>query len=280
MKGQYPVVKLSANYGNNQHIHAKSDATWSPEINSGYSYEVEVYIPFNFSSGKYIRGLIPKVSVEYFDDLYYNYQNDYYIKGLETSQTGLIFYSYRIRAERDIIPKLGVIIDFNLINTPFESEIYGYLYNADVLFYLPGGKNKGVKIDFGYQYQDVVQYYFASQFRFPRGVQKSATDRLIKLYGDYVFPIAYPDWNLGSLFYLKRIRGDVFCDYAYNSIKQFDINFDEFSWKNKNILSYGIELTADYHLLRTIFPLNSGIRVGYTPTEGEVFLNFVFGINF
>jgi len=94
-----------------------------------------------------------------------------------------------------------------------------------------------------------------------------------------VFPIAYPDWNLGSLLYLKRIRGDVFLDYAYNSTKQFEMNFDDFYWKNKNILSFGLELTADYHLLRTIFPLNSGIRVGYVPTEKKMFLNFVFGID-
>lgn len=279
LKGQYPVVKLSANYGNNQLIHKTNDATWSPESKPGYSYELEVYVPFNFSSGKYNRGLRPSVSVEYFDDLYYNYQNDYYIKGLETSQIGLLFYSFRMKAEKDIIPKLGVVIDFSLFDTPFETELFGFLYKADALLYLPGGKNKGIKIDFGYQYQDVVQYYLTSQFRFPRGVQKSATDQLLKLYSDYVFPIAYPDWNLGSLFYLKRIRGDVFLDYAYNSTKQFEINFDDFNWENKNILSYGLELTADYHLLRMIFPLNSGIRVGYVPTEKRMFLNFVFGID-
>jgi hypothetical protein len=144
---------------------------------------------------------------------------------------------------------------------------------------LPGGKNNGIKLDLGYQYQGVNQYYFSSQFRFPRGVQKSSTDRLIKAYGDYVFPIAYPDWNLGSLLYLKRIRGDIFCDYAFNSTKQFDISFDEFNWKNRDILSCGFELTADYHLLRMLFPLNSGIRVGYSPTEKNMFINFVFGID-
>ncbi len=40
-----------------------------------------------------------------------------------------------------------------------------------------------------------------------------------------------------------------------------------------------MELTADYHLLRMAFPLNSGIRVGFAPTENDFFVEFLFGID-
>ena len=113
-KGQYPVVKISANYGDNQLISTTSDATWYPQSNIGYSYDLDIYVPFNFTSGKFIKGFRPLISVEYFDNLYYNYQNNYYIKGLELVQTQLLFYSYQFKAERDIIPQLGAIFNFNL----------------------------------------------------------------------------------------------------------------------------------------------------------------------
>ena len=95
---------------------------------------------------------------------------------------------------------------------------------------------------------------------------------MVKLYGDYVFPIAYPDWNLGSFLYVKRFRGDFFIDYAYNSYRTV-------IWPNEHNFSFGCELTADYHLLRTIFPLNTGVRIGYTPTENNFIFELLFGID-
>ena len=278
-KGQYPVVKISANYGDNQLIQTTSNATWYPESNIAYSYDLDIYVPFNLTKGKFIKGFRPLISVEYFDNLYYNYRNDYYIKGLEFVQTELLFYSYQFKAKRDIIPKLGAIFDFNLFNTPFDSELFGYMYNADAIFYLPGWSNSGFKINLGYQYQDPVLYRFSSDFRFPRGIEKKSTDKMFKIYGDYVFPIAYPDWNLGSFIYIKRIRGDLFVDYAYNTYRTVNEAQTAYIWPIDHNFSFGIELTADYHLLRTIFPLNTGVRVGFAPTEGNLILEMLFGID-
>ncbi|MBU8892612.1 MAG: hypothetical protein KOO66_07520 [Bacteroidales bacterium] len=278
-KGQYPVVKLTANYGDYQQIQATGDATWSPEANIGYSYDLDVYVPLDFSEGKFIKGIRPLLSVQYVDNLYYNYHNDYYINGLEFIQTGLLLYSYQLKAERDIIPKQGAIFKFNLFNTPFDKEIFGYLYNVDAIFYFPGIKNGGLRINTGYQYQNPRLYLFNSNFDFPRGIQDKRTEKLTKLYTDYVFPIAYPDWSLGSVLYLKRIRGDVFLDYAYNSYRVVNQSQTAYIWPKEHNYSFGFELTADYHLLRMTFPLNSGLRLGYTPTEGKYFVEFLFGID-
>ncbi len=279
LKGQYPVLKISANYGAEQLIRTTSDATWVPQTDYGYSYNLALYIPFNLSKGKYIKGFRPLVSIEYYDNFYYNYQNDYYINGLEIVQSKLLFYTYQRKAERDIIPKLGAIFDLNLINTPFDSELYGYLFNAAALFYLPGINNSGFKVDFGYQYQKPDLYLFNSDFNFPRGIVNKRTEKMAKLYADYIFPIAYPDWNLGSLIYLKRFKGDLFIDYAYNTYRTVNQSQTAYIWPIDNNFSFGLEITADYHLLRTMFPLNTGVRVGYTSTEGNVFVEMIFGID-
>ncbi|HAF30490.1 MAG TPA: hypothetical protein DCG75_15720 [Bacteroidales bacterium] len=278
-KGQYPVLRVSANYGADQLIRTTNSATWIPQTELGYSYNVDLYIPFNLSKGKFITGFRPLISIDFADNLYYNYENDYYIKGLEIVQSELLFYSYQRKAERDIIPKLGAVFDLRLFNSPFESELYGYMYNLDALFYLPGWYNSGFKVDFGYQYQQPDLYLFSSDFSFPRGILRKRTEKMFKLYADYIFPIAYPDWNLGSLIYLKRFRGDFFADYAFNTYRTVNEAQTAYIWPIDHNFSFGIELTADYHILRTIFPLNTGVRVGYTPTEGDLFIEMVFGID-
>ncbi len=233
-KGQYPVVKLTADYGDNQLIQAADDVEWFPVSNPGYSYDLDIYVPFDLSKGSFIKGFRPLISVEYADNLYYNFREDYYIRGMEFVQTGLLFYSYKYKAEQDIIPKLGVVFDLNLFNTPFDKEIFGYFYNLDATFYLPGIKSGGLKINTGYQFQKPLLYRFSSNFKFPRGIQRKTADKMFKLYGDYVFPLAYPDWNLGSLLYLKRIRADVFMDYAFNTYRTVNQSHTAYIWPEQN----------------------------------------------
>ena len=279
LKGQYPVFKITANYGADQLVRTTSNSTWEPQTDIGYSYEAKIYVPFNLTKGKFINGIRPEVSVEYFDNLYYNYENNYYIEGLEIMQSRLLLYTYQRKADRDITTRLGVIFDFNLFNTPFESELYNYIYSADAIFYLPGRGSSSFKINVGYQFQDPLLYLFSSDFSFPRGIQNKRTEKMVKVYGDYIFPITYPDWNLGSLLYLKRIRGDIFADYAYNTYRTLNETQTTIIWPIDHNFSFGFELTADYHLLRTIFPLSTGLRVGYAPTENIPFFEVLFGID-
>ncbi len=47
----------------------------------------------------------------------------------------------------------------------------------------------------------------------PRGLHGIYGRILTRYSADYVFPIVYPDWELTSILYLKRIRGGVWADY-------------------------------------------------------------------
>lgn len=278
-KGQFPVFKISANYGDPQRIQKISEDIWLPETNKGYNYIASVYVPLNFTSGRFIRRIQPSISIEYSDDLKYNYVNDYYIRGTEYMQTGLSLYVYQIKAKRDIIPSNGMILNLSLFNTPFEDELFGYVFNIDGAFFIPGGVNKAFKVDLGYQYQNPNLYRFNSKFRFPRGIEAKSADKMFKTYTDYVFPIAYPDWNLGSAFYLKRIHGSLFLDYAYSTYRTVNVDRTTYIYPKSNSLSFGVELSMDYHLLRTIFPLNTGVRFGYAPSENKMVFDLIFGID-
>lgn len=278
-KGQFPVFKISANYGDAQRIQKISEDIWLPETNKGYNYIASVYLPLNFTSGKYIRGIQPGLSIEYSDDLKYNYVNDYYIRGTEYMQTGLSLYAYQVKAKRDIIPSNGMILNLSLFNTPFEDELFGYVFNIDGTFFIPGGVNKAFKLDLGYQYQNPNLYRFNSKFRFPRGIEAKSADKMFKIYTDYVFPLAYPDWNLGSAIYIKRFRGSLFFDYAYSTYRTVNTDRTAYIYPKSNSLSFGVELSMDYHLLRTIFPLNTGVRFGYAPSDNKMVFDLIFGID-
>lgn len=280
-KGFLPIIKFSASYGDLHQYLAPSDVTWQPELKyDDYSYSVDVYLPISFSTGKMFGGFIPRAKLDYFNTFYYQYQNDYYIKGNEFLTSQLYFYWLKRRSGRDLQPRSGISIDLKLYSTPFENELFGNMSNAEGTLYLPGiFRNDGIKINVGHQVQEPVMYLFNSQFAFPHGIEKFRTERLTKLYIDYVFPLAYPDFSIGTLLYIKRIKGDVFYNYAQNKFKAYNQQANVIYWATYDLVSCGLELSVDYHLLRMIFPLNTGIRLGYTNYPGKVFYEFIFNID-
>ena len=65
--------------------------------------------------------------------------------------------------------------------------------------------------------------------------------------------MAYPDWEIGPLAYIKRIRAGFFADFQ---------NFDLQS--NTIPRSYGLELSADMNLIRLYLP-------NFRPTAKMIF---------
>lgn len=279
LKGQYPTLRLTANYGSQQLIRSVEGSTWQPISKQGYNYDIDLAVPLSFYKGKYVNVFKPSVSVEYFDNYYYNYEKDYYVNGLEMVNTSLLYSFYQRKAARDIIPEFGGVFKVKLISTPFDQELYGFLHSVNAVFFIPGWGNSGFQLNAGIQYQHPDLYLFSSDLSFPRGIVQQRTEEMLTLYADYVFPIAYPDFSLGSAFYLKRLRGDVFVDKAFNAYRAVNSDQTAIVWEYTDYTSVGVEFIADYHLLRSIFPLNTGVRVGYLPTKKDLFYEMIFGID-
>jgi hypothetical protein len=279
LKGQYPTVRFSANYGSQQLIRSVEGSTWEPISKQGYNYDIDLAVPLSFYHGKYVNVFKPSVSVEYFDNYYYNYANNYYVNGLEMVNTTLLYYFYQRKATRDIIPEFGGLFKVRLISTPFDQELYGFLHSVNAVFFIPGWGNSGFQFNTGIQYQVPDLYLFSSDLSFPRGIKQQRTEEMLTLYADYVFPIAYPDFSLGSAFYIKRLRGDVFIDQAFNAYRAVNSDQTATVWKYADYTSMGVEFIADYHILRSIFPLSTGVRVGYLPAEKSFFYELIFGID-
>lgn len=147
----------------------------------------------------------------------------------------------------------------------FSSDI---LYQ-NVDFYLPGiFNNNGIKLSgtIEKQKKGTTNYRFEpfgesfTSYVFSRGFNYSYVDQYQKATVDYLFPIAYTDWDLSGWAYLRRIYAKVFFDHT--KIKLF--NFE------RSLNSTGGELMFETYLLRK-FDLNMGVRYSHKIDQDEVY---------
>jgi hypothetical protein len=82
---------------------------------------------------------------------------------------------------------------------------------------------------------------------------------------------------MGPLLYLKRFRVNVFSDLGYGTDVREQTGSGTRSYTGR-YWSYGTEILADMHVIRIIFPISAGIRVGFLPEKGEFFSEFMFSV--
>jgi hypothetical protein len=187
---------------------------------------------------------------------------------------GLTAYSLLSTSQRDIYPAWGLVLTGELLTAPFNYG-YGPLFYIQGTAYLPGIlPHNSLRVSSACQQQS--RDYYASQISFPRGLSAETTLNLRTLNLDYAFPVCYPDFSIGPLFYVKRIRANLFSDLAWNQ-----------SFNSRDQLcTGGVDLTADFHFLRIIFPVNAGIRTIYIPVHerslslgGSVYTELILSVN-
>jgi len=122
----------------------------------------------------------------------------------------------------------------------------------------------------GYQDKNPGAYGFADKIQYPKGYYDNDFDKVFSVSFNYKMPLAYPDFNLGSLLYFKKIVTNVFYDYA----KAEKIN------ETKEFNSIGADLLADVNLVRFFIPLYLGLRTSYLPAEGKCDFQFLFSVDF
>ncbi|OOG18439.1 hypothetical protein BWD42_00125 [Sphingobacterium sp. CZ-UAM] len=117
-------------------------------------------------------------------------------------------------AKMDQYPRWGQNFSITYRHTPFENKAKGEILSARTLFYFPGfANNHGFQIRLSAQagtgiYEYINDIPLVSGFSYYK-YEKVKNTLLI----NYRFPIAYPDLGVGSLAYIKRIKGGLFADY-------------------------------------------------------------------
>lgn len=176
---------------------------------------------------------------------------------------------------RDIETRWGQSIDVQIRNTYHNVNKRANIISAAVRLYFPGVMpHHTSRFYFASQIKENDAYFTPNdQILMPRGYTGIVSDFVFGFRFDYIFPVFYPDFSLGSLGYFKRLKAAVFYDLGAIS-KSVPAN-TPFS----KLQTYGLDLTTDVHFLRHMTPFDIGLRTAYLYTNRSMYYELLFGIN-
>ncbi|MBU3926757.1 MAG: hypothetical protein KKB74_03050 [Bacteroidetes bacterium] len=270
--GWYPVINLSAETGRRKqpytdNQHQVQEARWS-ETNLA----VEISVPLNFTSSRWVKGIQPSVGIT---EKLLKMDQDVQVRFREDQVTSLNygFYGYiqYKRSLRDLYPKWGQGLEVNFRHTPFSDSVSSELAISSTS-YIPGiMKHHGIRIFTGYQKLDNGNYSYNNLVSSSRGYTGISLTELFVLKADYAFPVAYPDWDIPSLMYLKRISTHLFYDITTGQ---------DFHHINQTYASTGLELYTDWHFLGLLPEITLGVRSSYRLDDQKPVFEMLFGFSF
>ncbi len=270
--GWYPVIDITANYGGGKQ-RLITEGQLSKGTENLYDVGAAIYVPLVFNGTRSLSGFIPQVNIKHTNDSYYVPSEDDY-QSATRLDLFLQHYTYSRSATRDINPRWGYRILLARRSMPFDTENFGTMYGARLTVYTPGlFANHSLKLSGSLQRQDVKRYYMSNLMSFPRGYDSFPSKELQFFSADYAFPIAYPDFNIGSLLYFKRFRLNLFTDVGQNSY------YRQNGIVTTNLFSYGIDIIADYHVARKEYPFMTGLRL-VKPRNNGLSAELLFNVSF
>jgi hypothetical protein len=271
-EGWYPAFDLKMDYGERKSFTLDSagnriDYSW---METGFSATAR--LPLNFTTNRYARFFQPSVEFEYLQmDMDRDAEVSFRRSNYKTLGYRLYVSNLLKRSPRDMNPRWGQILDLNYRTAPFANDTLGSMLAAETRLFFPGAfHHHSFNVYGGYQKRFDPNPLFSNIVRLPRGFSGIYVNRLSSLAVNYKFPVFYPDVSLSSLAYLKRVKANIFYDYAQGHSP--DLNN---SWQ-----SAGIELFVDLHILRFLAPIELGYRFIYRPELNDVRSEFLFSVNF
>lgn len=294
--GWFPVFEINANTGksasqyyqitqtkNQEGQIVKQDTvikrfTWSEQ-----NLNLNVNLPFIFSSGSYHRLLQPELRYEYTNITHDSSSPDAFFEGnYQTLSYRLYFHNLQHMSQQSIQSKWGQTFEFIYRHSPSGKIDFGTLVAGQSYLYFPGlMKNQGLRVYNAYQEKTITnRNSFSNSIRIPRGYHSIQNTSFYSFAGDYRLPIVCPDLSIGKLAYIKRIRASLFYDYGKYKSPVFSEDGDYVLSVDRNISSLGIELISDLHALRFFAPLQVGLRSIYRPTFQDMQFEFLFSIDF
>jgi hypothetical protein len=286
-RGWYPVFESQLDYGNKPRISKISEAGEPSVIQPGISLNNTVTLPLRFSSGRFNEYFQPSFTSDYRNNYISLKEAGTYDHGQTLLAGRLYFSNYSQAALRDIYPKWAQTIDINYSFAPFDKEIYGTSVSLRTSFYFPGFfPNNGIKLRYEKEKQvTVTGNFFGNRVSLPRSYSNIFPTEIDFLSVDYVFPVAYPDFNIASLLYLKRIRTGLFYDYAsgpgnsfYDATSRGLVSLSENSGK-ESFRSFGIDMMADFHLLRIPYMISAGVQTAWKDPGEKPSFELLFNID-
>lgn len=168
---------------------------------------------------------------------------------------------------RDLFPKTGFTLSGEIMK-PLSANSKGDNLNARLLVYMPGGlANSSIRVLNSVHFNSFTLFLEDPYADLPRGTSVLPGDRYYSFKADYSMPLAYPEWSVSWLLYIKRLKANLFFDGSFG--------WDHQDWQ----FTTGLDFLADYHLIRAGVQLESGIRMLYFPQDKRFGAEFLYGFS-
>lgn len=182
---------------------------------------------------------------------------------------GLYLSQLRRTAYRDLQTRWGQTYRFSYLHTPFSGLNMGKIFAMEANYYTPFiFPHSGIKTYLAYQDVNSSGYSYSNIIHLPRGYVAKGTFDALSAQMTIAMPLFYPDLSITSLAYFKRVKAYVFADYLYT---------------DGRYTSFGADLRFDVHILRTIAPLDLGIRTAYVSDldigSHDLVFQFLFSVS-
>jgi hypothetical protein len=275
-EGWFPVISANYEFGKRAGFGHYGDTgetfrfTWNES-----NLDVAVSLPLNLTHGIWFRSIQPSVGTTLINVIHDKTTPDQFTSGtISTLEYRLTVTNYIRSNPQDMFPEWGQMVDLNFRHAPFGENDPGQIWAAEANLFFPGIFNHhGIWFYGGYQQRGGNQLYgyqFGNFVSYPRGYTGAYDDELLSLSANYKFPFLRPDLSLGSVIYLKRLKMNLFFDWAQGTD---DPDTDIYQ-------SAGAELTAEMHLLRFVYPVEIGVRTIWFPREKTYGFELLYSLNF
>lgn len=217
-----------------------------------------------FDNSKYVKNIL--LQGAYVNSLSkYNFDSLYIDTVLKIENIQLLGYfgtSYK-RAKKNIFPKWSFSLEGRFYSNLNKNE-KSLMAKATVT--IPGlFKNHGLK--FSYSDQRSNSLFIPNYITESRGYINYIFEDAQKTSIDYAFPLFYPDYKLGKVAYIQRLRMDVF----YDLMTVYDgLNYNKLE-------SVGLEINMDFNPFRYSYLTQLGVEIVYN-ANGNVFFSPIFKI--
>lgn len=273
-QGFWPIIDAGVNSGTRSIIQ-----TIDGERGLYNWYETSYYtglrLPVNLTHSRYIETANLEVRVSSTTVRNFNNPLDRFQQRdgtLNTVKTNLSYSRLLKQSKRDIYSRWGQSVSVNFFDTPFQTgrrlsvfkndDYTSKLWSVETYLYLPGlFPHHSIRLRGAYQYEDALNYAFRSEIQYVRGFTYQPFTNQFTFSANYALPLLYPDWALGPVLNFQRFRANGFFDYGIGTFEDLE----------KRFYSVGIDLFADFNLMRYLPLFSAGARVTYVP-ERDTFL--------
>jgi hypothetical protein len=254
--GWFPMIDFGLSYGGRGAEYKDENDQLLKDSWTETSADLGMRIPLDLSRGvdytQFQAGV--DVSLTHVSGKRIRVRDDNFNGNLIPFHYGLEFSRIREGTVRDVAPRWGQIFKIGYRHTPLQSDYRGSQFFSQALFYLPGLMwHHGLRFLAAWEEQKPDNYLFSTSFPFSRGYGSVFHKKLAYGSVSYAFPIFYPDFVLGPLAYLKRVKGRLFYDYTLGM----------YGGAKDSYRSVGAEMGFETHFFNLHWPINLGIRWVY-----------------